>query len=77
MLKKLLKYSVSSDRFDRSMGQALFFAGSALFLPLAIHLLGKVQLSEGNFVVGLFAAISVSLLMLTIGLLLKPREIAR
>ena len=77
MLRKLLAYPVSSDTFDRNMGQVLFFAGSAIFLPLAVHLLGKVQLSEGHFVIGLFAAIGVSLLMLAIGLLLKPSEIAR
>ena len=77
IIRKLLTSRISTDRFDRSMGQMLFFTGSAIFLPLAVNLLGKIQLSEGDFVIGLFAAIGVSLLMLTIGLLLKPQEITR
>jgi hypothetical protein len=70
-IKTLLGSRISSDGFDRQMGQWLFFANAPVILALSIWKLSTLNLTEGQMFIGVTASLTLSMTFVTAGLCLK------
>ena len=74
-IPRLAKASVTTDTFDGRLGQMVCFVAAVVLFALAVLKLSRLQLTEGQLVIGLLAAIACSLLLVVLGFLI-PISIA-
>ena len=74
-IPRLAKASVTTDPLDGRLGQIVCFVAAVVLFALAVLKLSRLQLTEGQLVIGLLAAIACSLLLVVLGFLI-PISIA-
>jgi len=62
--------TISSDAFDRRLGQVFCFVAGALMLVVSMWKLTRLDLSEAQFFFGLLLSLCVPLLLVIVGLVL-------
>ena len=68
---RTLGRKLSSDRFDVSMGQLASWVGAILVLSLGFLKLGSLSLTETELFFGLLLVLTVGLLCVCLGFLLR------
>jgi uncharacterized membrane protein len=63
-------HTISSDAFDRRLGQVVCFVAGLVMLVVSIWKLTRLDLSEAQFFFGLLLSLCVPLLLVIVGLLL-------
>ncbi|HUT32365.1 MAG TPA: hypothetical protein VNE39_02705 [Planctomycetota bacterium] len=74
-IARLAKARVTTDFFDARLGQLVCFVAAVALFVIAVLKLCRLQLTEGQLVIGLLAAIACSLLLVVLGFLI-PISIA-
>jgi hypothetical protein len=69
-LRRIAGFRVSRESWDVRVAQAACFAASPAVLLLAVRALARNAATPGEMVVGLLAAVAVSLLCVILGLVL-------
>ena len=63
---------LTSEKFDRRLGQALCFAGGPFFFMCGVLALHRFGATPVEFVIGLLAAIAAAMAMVILGFLIRP-----
>jgi len=71
-VKEILARRLSSEGFDRRLGQYFCFAGAPVILVLAIWKLGSLRLDEFQLLVGVVSVITSAMVMVILGFLIAP-----
>ncbi|MBM4040226.1 MAG: hypothetical protein FJ290_17105 [Planctomycetes bacterium] len=69
-IARLAKARVTTALFDARVGQILCFVAAIALFPLVVLKLTRLQLTEGELIIGLLAAGACSLLLVVLGLLI-------
>jgi uncharacterized membrane protein YiaA len=63
-------HKISSDAFDKRLGQIVCFVAGALMLVVSMWKLTRLDLSEAQFFFGVLLSLCVPLLLVIVGLVL-------
>jgi uncharacterized membrane protein len=69
-ITRFFGHTISSDAFDRRLGQVVCFVAGVLMLVVSMWKLTRLDLSEAQFFFGLLLSLCVPLLLVIVGLVL-------
>ncbi len=70
----LLKRQITSDQFDRRLGQVVCFGGAPVVLVSAVVAMEKFSTTANQFLTTLLAASGTSIALVMLGIVAGPRR---